>query len=79
MASGLQLAGVLIDAEGEDVAAGLIGCQQKFAGGVEAEVAWSLAQGRLMLHGLQLAGLLIDAENRNRVVTAIGSVEKLPA
>ena len=62
MASGLQLAGVLIDAKGKDVSTGLIGRDQKFTGGIEAKIARRFTQGGLMLHGLQLAGLLIDAE-----------------
>ena len=79
MTGGLQFTCVLIDPKGENISTGLVGRNQEFTSGIDAEVTRRFTQGGLVLHGTQLPCLLIDTENRNCVMPAVGAVKELPA
>lgn len=72
-----QLPSALVDAEGDDVIAVLIGSQQECAAGVNGEVSRSPAMGCLVRNDRQPPRILVDGKNCQAIVPAIGAVQKV--
>ena len=63
MAGGVEVAGLVVDAEGDDGVGVLVGGQEPGAGGVDGEVARGLALGGLVAKAGEAAGGLVDGEH----------------
>src|SRR5260370_41176584 len=77
-AGGGQGAGGGIDAENDDVVGLLISGEEKFAGGIDSEIARSFSHGGIFVFQFQGAFRGLDREGADGVdASAAGGVEKL--
>ncbi len=76
MAGGVEVAGLGVDAEGDDGVGVLVGGEEPVARGVDGEVAGGLTPGGFVGKAGEAAGGLVDGEHGDAVVAAVGAVDE---